>query len=91
MNSETADALRDFINDGSNRFSAEVLTFGSQAWVIVADKAGNDRRTFLEPVVDAGDYLSRAGKGVLQVDEELRDLLQHWCSVLGARCSVLIS
>jgi hypothetical protein len=81
MDAENARLLRDFINKGSNRFRAEVLTFGthgSQGWVIVADKAGEERRTFLEPIVDASDYLSRAEKGVLQVDEEVRGLLQQW-------------
>jgi hypothetical protein len=93
MDSEKAFALRDFINDHSTRFDAEVLPFGSQGdqgWVIVADKApgsgsadkapgaGGPRNTFLEPIADPDDYLRRANEGTLEVDEEYRALLQEW-------------
>jgi hypothetical protein len=75
MELENARSLAAFINMQSSRFSANVLAFGSQGWVIVADKLSN---TFLEPIADAPDYVRRAQLGVLRIDADYCDLVRDW-------------
>ncbi len=71
----SACSLAGFINERGSRFRANVLEFGSQGWVIVADK---DTDKYLEPIADPQDYLRRSHEGLLHIDAAYRDLIDQW-------------
>jgi hypothetical protein len=68
-------SLANFINERDPRFSANVLDFSDQGWVIVRDCQANRH---LEPIADPHDYVRRAQQGTLDIDDTYHSLITDW-------------
>ena len=82
MNINTGSSLATYINDNSKRFSANVLDFAQQAWVIIRDNKTGHTQDYIEPILDVADYLERAERRSRRLDAEFRNLLLGWLTEL---------
>lgn len=77
-------SLVSFVNRSSTRFMAKVHHFGTQCWVLVADKEpkqGDGYPAALEPVTDFEQHLTRARCGDKCFPAEYVSLLERWNSL----------
>jgi hypothetical protein len=75
---DTALCLADHINDNSTRFTATVLLFEQQAWVILRDNRIGHSQDYVEPIVNVADYLQRAERRSPRLEDQFRVLLLLW-------------